>query len=251
MIKTIVIDDEPSAIGVIDSLLESYADRVEVCARCNTVEDAVKSVKKFAPDLLFLDVELSDGSGFEVIEHFPDLSCRIIFVTAFEHYALKAIKHHAFDYIMKPIDPTEFGATMEKVCSDIRNEEPVKENKDLLRFMYEAMQNKIAVPTRHGFQYLEIDEILMISGEGSYARVRFLNGNEMVVTKIIKDFEQILKDRGFLRVHKSYLVNLRYIEELRKDDSGYLVMKEGIRVPISLKDKDQILNSLRAYSNMV
>ncbi len=251
MIKAVIIDDEQSAIGVIESLLEKESERIQICATCMSVETAVQAIRKHLPDLIFLDVELLDGSGFEVVEQVEHLPGRIIFVTAFEHYALRAIKNQAFDYILKPIKPSEFSLTLEKACQQINANTPILESGGLIRFMMEAMKNKIAIPTRHGFQYIEVPELLYIKGEGSYSNLFLKDKKEMMVSKIIKDFETILIEKGFLRVHKSYLVNMNHIAELRKDDSGYLVMDNGVKIPISHKDREKVLYKLRIFSNLI
>ncbi len=252
MIKTIIVDDELSAIGVIESLISGFSDDITICAKCTSVESAVQAITKYLPELIFLDVELLDGSGFEVIEQFEHLPGRVVFITAFENYALKAIKSHAFDYILKPIDPVEFQTMLDHVTFEIRSGSPVIENAGMMRFMLEAMKNKVAIPTRNGFQYIDIPTIQYIQGEGSYAKIFFNNSEkEIVVSKIVKDFEAILADRGFLRVHKSYLVNMNQIKELRKDDSGYLVLNSGVKIPISHKEREKVLYNLRMFSNIV
>lgn len=251
MIKAIIIDDELSAVGVIESLLEKESERIEICAKCMSVETAVQAIRKHLPELIFLDVELIDGSGFEVVEQIEHLPGRIVFVTAFEHYAMRAIKNQAFDYILKPINPSEFAHMIDKVCLQINTNAPMLESGGLMRFMQEAMKNKIAIPTRHGFQYVEMREILYIKGEGSYSNLYMMEKKELMVSKIIKDFESILTEKGFLRVHKSYLVNMNHIAELRKDDSGYLVMDNGIKIPISHKDREKVLYKLRLFSNLI
>ncbi|MHB1279077.1 MAG: LytR/AlgR family response regulator transcription factor [Bacteroidia bacterium] len=251
MIKTIIIDDELSAIGVIESLISEYSDDIKICAKCTSVESAVQAITKYLPDLIFLDVELLDGSGFEVIEQFEHLPGHVVFITAFEHYALKAIKSHAFDYILKPIDPVEFQTMLEHVTFTIKSSSPVIETGGIIRFMLEAMKNKVAIPTRNGFQYIEIPTIQYIQGEGSYAKIFFTHEKEIIVSKIVKDFEAILADRGFLRVHKSYLVNMNQIKELRKDDSGYLILNSGVKIPISHKEREKVLYNLRMFSNVI
>src|SRR5215213_1598398 len=123
MIKALIVDDEPSACQVIESLVNIYNDEIKVCGYCLNIEDAVAGIYRFQPDILFLDIELADGSGFEVLEKFADLHARIVFITAYEHYALKAIKHNAFDYILKPIVPEEFKQVLQKVVNSIQKTE--------------------------------------------------------------------------------------------------------------------------------
>lgn len=251
MIKAVIVDDEPSACEVIQSLIKVYGPEYTVCQSCHTIDDAVSSIYRHQPDILFLDIELADGSGFEILEKFSELHARVVFITAYEHYALKAIKHNAFDYILKPIVPDEFKQVLDKVTKEIKKSEPLPDSNALLQLFRGGMSRKIGVPTRNGLHYYPVDDIVVLQGEGSYTNMHLAGGEKVLVTKILKDFESSLRANGFLRVHKSFLVNINHITELRKEDSGCLLMSNGETVPISQREKDEVISLLKAYSPIV
>lgn len=244
MIKAIIVDDEQAAGEVICNLIHSFTTAVEVCSICHTIEHAIQDIQRFQPGILFLDIELAEGSGFEILERLPGLQCKVIFVTAYEQYALKAIKHHAFDYILKPVVPAEFKELLDKVLKPEKS--AVIDSNMLLRFLQEQRPQRIAVPMRNGFQYYDVQDIIMLKAQGSYTSIYLQGSREILVTRILKDFETSLAGGGFLRVHKSFMVNTAYITELRKEDNGHLLMSNGELVPISAKDRELILHQLQA-----
>lgn len=251
MIKAIIVDDEPAAGAVIYNLVHSFSTEVNICCTCRTIDSAVQEIQRHHPDILFLDIELAEGSGFEILERLPGLQFRTVFITAYEQYALKAIKHHAFDYLLKPLVPAEFRTMLDKVLNDIKKPEPAIDHSVLLRFLKEHTPQRIAIPIRSGFQYYDLQDIVLLEGQGSYTNMYLTDNRQVLVTRILKDFESTLTDSGFLRVHKSFLINMRYVAALHKEDSGYLVMNNGKTVPISAKDKEAILGKLQAFVNIV
>ncbi|HTN17267.1 MAG TPA: LytTR family DNA-binding domain-containing protein [Chitinophagaceae bacterium] len=249
MIKAIIVDDELAAGEVICNLIQTFTTAIEVCSICHTIDHAIQEIQRIRPDILFLDIELAEGSGFEILERLPDLRLKVVFVTAYEQYALKAIKHHAFDYILKPVVPAEFKELLDKL---LRQEETGSvDSSTLLRFLQEQRPKRIAVPMRSGFHYYDVQDIIMLKAQGSYTSMCLTGNREVLVTRILKDFETSLAGNGFLRVHKSFMVNTRYIVELRKEDSGHLLMSNGELVPISTKDRESILNSLQAAVRII
>lgn len=250
MIKALIVDDEPSACQVIESLVLAYSNEITICGFCHNIDDAVAGISCHRPDILFLDVELADGSGFEVLENFSDLGARVVFITAYEHYAIKAIKHNAFDYILKPIVPEEFKAVLQKVTENLKKPSVLTDTAVLLERL-KGINRKIGVPTRNGIHYYPVDDIVVLQGDGSYTNMHMEDGTKVLVTKMLKDFEQLLLQKGFLRVHKSFLVNIHHIVELRRNDSGYLLMSNGETVPISQREKEDVIALLKANSPIV
>lgn len=253
MIKAIIVDDEPSAGEVLHTLIASYTQQIEVCEECLTIPQAIAALHTHKPDIIFLDIELADGSGFEVLEHLNHQKPRVIFVTAYEHYALKAIKHNAFDYILKPIHPEELNKVLQKITDQgQKSPQPaIPDATALLQQLIGGINKKIAVPNRTGLEYYYIDDIVLIEGQGSYAEMVLTNGNNVLVSKKVKDFEETLTHKGFLRVHKSFLINMAHIESLHKDDGGYIQMSNGRQVTISSKDREEILRSIKQASNII
>jgi two-component system LytT family response regulator len=251
MIKAIIVDDEPSAGEIIKTLIHVNSKEVQLCSTCQNIPDALRDIRLFGPDLLFLDIELADGSGFDILEQLPDLKAHIIFVTAHEHYSLQALKRHAFDYILKPVDPEEFGIALDKVIQSLKRHKAIPAPDDLLQYFRNQNIKKIAVPNRNGFSYYSIDEIVTLEAEGSYTRIHFSSGKQVLVSRGLRDFEASLAEKGFLRVHKSFLVNMEHITELHRDDSGYLVMSDGAKIYLSGKDKGEIIRKIKEFSSTI
>lgn len=251
MIKAIIVDDEPSAGEVLQTLISSFPQQITICDICTNIPSAISAIQKHEPTVIFLDIELADGSGFEILENLDDLQPRIVFITAYEHYAINAIKHNAFDYILKPIDPEELYRVLEKLIEEEEKSAPYPDAMALLQQLIGGIGKKIAVPNRTGLEYYFIDDIVLIEGQGSYVQMHLTNGNSPLISKKIKDFEGILANKGFLRVHKSFFINLAHIESLHKDDGGYIQMSNGRQVTISPKDKDDILRSIKQLSNII
>lgn len=251
MIKVLLVDDEQPALEILQTYLERSGYELSICAACTDIKSAVKEIKLHKPDILLMDIELDEGLSFEILEHFPQLDARIIFVTAHNDYLLKAIKYHAFDYLFKPIVAAELSLAVEKAIHDIEARKPQQNGKMLLDFFRENLSRRMAVPSRSGLTYYELDDIIYIEADGSYAVMHFKDQKPVTVTRKIKDFESSLANKGFLRVHKSYLVNLNHIFELHREDSGYLVMSNQARVPISPKDKEQITELIRQSGTII
>jgi two-component system LytT family response regulator len=251
MIKAMIIDDEKASIEVIKALTEKLCPEIQIVATADNVKKATEEILHFEPDILFLDIELGDGLGFEILEKLPDLSARVIFITAFEHYAIRAIKFHAFEYILKPILPEELESVLQKVVSDIKKKTFAPDTQALLRHLKGDSVKKIAVPSKNGLHYYLIDNIVCIEGEGSYAKMYLVDTKTVMVTRRIKDFEECLADKGFLRVHKSYLVNVNHICELHKDDGGYLLMSNNKNVPIRMRDREGIISLIKDSSYVI
>lgn len=251
MIKAIIVDDEPSAGEIIRTLIQTYGNDIQVCSTCQNISDAVRDIRLFQPDLLFLDIELADGSGFDILEQSPGLKARVIFVTAHEHYSLLAIKQHAFDYILKPVDPEEFATALRKVTDSLQQQAPHPLPDTLLQYFRNMNIRKIAVPNRNGFSYYNMEDIVTLEAEGSYTRIHFSSSKQVLVSRGLRDFELSLTGKGFLRVHKSFLVNIDHIAELHRDDNGYLVMSNGSKIYLSGKDKAEIIRKIKEFSNII
>lgn len=250
MIKTIIIDDEPAAGEVLKMLIERHTSQIEICEICYNIPQAIKAIKDCKPNIIFLDIELGDGSGFEILEEFKDLDTRVVFVTAYEHYAIQAIKHNAFDYILKPILPEELQQTIDKIFSDELKQQPYPNFSKLLQQLSKE-EEKIAIPTRKGLEYFKLIDIVFIEGQGSYTKMHFTNGEGTLVTKKLKDFEEKLASSGFIRVHKSYLINLSQVKGLLKEDGGYVEVTNNKKIPISITYKKEVLSRINDISNIV
>ncbi len=251
MIKTIIVDDEIASLEVLGSYIAAYEKEIRLCASCRTLEEAVEAIRRYEPDILLLDIELGSSLSFEILEHFPGMRSHVIFITAYDRYVLKAIKYHAFDYLFKPVIRAEFNAAIQKVMEDIRRLKPVPDITALITELNGKNSCRIAVPNKNGLSYYQTRDIIYIEADGSYSVMHLSESKAVTITRKIKDFEETLATKGFIRVHKSYLVNIEHISELHRNDSGYLLMDNQAKIPISPKDKEAIIQKIKMASHLI
>lgn len=251
MIKTIIIDDEPASLELLGVYIAPFNAELSVSAKCSSMKEGIEAIAMHHPDLLLLDIKLGDGLGFEILERFPGLRAHVVFITAYDQYVLKAIKIHAFDYLLKPIVRTEFESTIRSVISNIRKTEPMPYTAALISSLKDNLGHKIAVPSRNGLSYYKTNSIVYIKADGSYSVICQDNGKTTTISRKIKDFEDSLINDGFIRVHKSYLINLHHVAELHRDDSGYILMDDGTKIPLSPKNRESVIQKIKMASHLI
>lgn len=227
MLKTIIIEDELYVRKGLRLMLNTFENNISILAECETVENAVREAKKHKPNLVLLDVELKDGSGFDFIEQTSSLSYKIIFITAYEKYAFKAIKNNPVDYLLKPIDKVE----LQKVI--------LKIEKDLL---HKCLKDKIIISLQNSYQIIEYKNLLYCKSDKGYTTFYLKGGKEIVSSKPIKEFEVTLPSSIFFRVHQSYILNIKLLD--RYDKSGYAILETGDKIPISQSKKEDFISTL-------
>jgi two-component system LytT family response regulator len=244
MIKAIIIDDEKYCCETISILLENLPE-VAVVAVCYNAKDALAAIRQYTPDLLFLDVEMPKMNGFEMLEQLSSVNFDIIFTTSYNHYAIKAIRFSAIDYLLKPVDEEELKYAVQKVIQ--RSQKTIPEQFEVLLQKINQPStpiNKIALPTLEGFQMIKIDSIISCESDSNYTTLRLKNDRKIIVCRNLKDLEDLLEEHSFARVHRSYLVNLNEIEKFIKGDGGYLIMSDGSKVDVSRNKKEDLLKRL-------
>lgn len=231
--KAIIIDDEMAARVLLNGMLEQAIPELSVVALCENLAEGIKAIRKHSPDLVYLDIEMPGNSGLDLLDFFDeeDITFSIIFTTAYSHYAIKAFKLSAIDYLLKPIEQEELVASFNR----FKNERSRK-NKHYA-FLKESLQNpsfrKIAVPSGNSFHFIELDNIHYLKAEGSYTQIQFMDGTRLIVSRTLKNFEETIDDENqFFRCHKSYLVRPKYIIGYNKSD-GQLQLTNEVYVPIS------------------
>ncbi|MCW3119626.1 MAG: DNA-binding response regulator [Chitinophagaceae bacterium] len=247
MINAIIIDDEPLCCKTLETLLKRYCPEVMVLKACTNGLEGLAAIPQLKPDLVFLDVEMPKMNGFEMLEQLPAVNFHLIFVTSYDAYALKAIKVSAIDYLLKPLDREELQNSVQKVIN--RREAPLPEQlKIILDKMKHpsAASHKIALPTMEGLQMVPVKSIISCEANDNYTTLVLKNSNKIVVSSTLKVIEELLDDHSFLRVHRSFLVNLDEIEKYVKGDGGYLVMSDNAHIYISRTNKEMLLKKLIA-----
>jgi two-component system, LytTR family, response regulator len=241
-LKTLIVDDEKDAVNFIDSLVKEYCPALEVIGTAFSVADALEIIKREQPGLVFLDVEMPHGSGFDLLAQFPVKTFDVIFITAFNHYAIKAIKFSAVDYILKPININEFIQAVEKVLH--KRTQEFSRNSDyfaLLENLKTTVPARLAIPTSDGMEYLNTRDIIRIEADRSYTWFFLVDKRKVLVSRNLKEYQELLNDRGFFRTHNSHLINLIHVKKYIRQDGGSIAMVDGSQVPISRTRRDLFL----------
>ena len=243
MLKAIIVDDNPDAIRNLKEDISQYTPQVEVIATASGVVEGAKVLRQTTTDIVFLDIQLQDGTGFDILEIIPDLKAKVIFTTASDAFAVKAFRFAAIDYLLKPIDPQQLEEAIQKVLDQLEGQSAsyalLKETIDK-----GEMTGKLALHTLDKIHIVTIKEIVRCESSGNYTQFFFSNGNKLLVTKTLKEFDKLLSDQGFIRVHQSHLVNSEWIEAFLKQDGGYLLMKDGAQVTVSTRRRAPLLRLL-------
>lgn len=244
MIKAIIIDDIEQARITLKKDLQVYSPDVEVIGEANGVVEGAKLLRSVKPDVLFLDIQMQDGSGFDLLDILKDIPFKIIFITASDAHAIKAFRYAAIDYLLKPVDPDELIAALSKFREHKINEnEKYKLLNDSLKNSNKAHE-KLALHTQDKIHIVTIADILRCESSVNYTEFYFTNGKKLLVTKTLKEFEDLLGDQGFYRVHQSHLINTRFIREFIKSDGGYIIMNDSSNVPVSTRKRPEVMKML-------
>lgn len=244
MLKAVIIDDESKARDLIETIIHNSFKTIKVCTKASSVVEGIKAIAKYKPNIVFLDIEMNDGTGFDVLDAIPDRNFDFMFVTAYDQYAIKAFKYSAIDYITKPIDVEDFCLAVEKILDKMHLKE--KSNLNILKDNLNSDKpKKIAIPSLKGFEYINIKDIVKFKADGRYTKISLINKKEIVASKSLGEFQEILDDFIFYKPHKSFLINLNHVKMYIKKDGGYIVMEDDSNVLLSRNKKDEFLSIMK------
>lgn len=247
MIKTIIIDDETRGRDTLKNLLHKYCDEVQLSGEAGSVLDGFKLINDEAPDLVFLDIEMPGHNGFDLLEMFKSIPFKVIFTTAYDKYAIKAIKYSALDYLLKPIDIDELKSAVSRVDNTSK--------RDMKQANYEVLFNniksenkrkKVAIPDLEGLVFIYLDEIVRCESDGNYTYIYLLSKKKITASRTLRDFEELFSEESFFRVHRSHLINLEHLKKYIKGEGGFAVMADDSRVEVSRRKKTEFLEILAA-----
>ena len=247
MLKAIIVDDEPYCCESLITLLEDKRE-VQIIAVCHSGADALSAIKKYSPDLVFLDVEMPWMNGFEMLEQLPQVNFEIIFTTSYDQYALKAIRFSAIDYLLKPVDNDELQRAIQKVAH--RSQKPVTQQLEILlqKFNHPSTPiHKIALPTMEGLQMVPVESIISCESDSNYTILQLKGNKRVIVSRTLKEIEELLEEHSFIRVHRCYLANLNEIEKYVRGEGGYLVMSDGTSLDVARNKKEVLMKKLLPY----
>lgn len=241
-LKVIIIDDEESGRTTLRNFLRDYCPGVEVAAEAEGVVSGIGQIVLNKPDLVFLDIQMQDGTGFDLLEKLPERNFQVVFVTSFNHYAIQAFRFSAADYLLKPVDPDQLIEAVEKARQALSKNE-ITTKLDVLVSNINKLE-KLALPAMDGIRFVRIDDVVRCESDDNYTTVFMKSGEKIVVSKTLKEYERMLEDLQFFRVHKSHLVNLKYVEKYVPGDGGYLILEDGSHVDVSRRKKEQLMELL-------
>lgn len=251
MITAILIDDDANLRNGMRSLLSRYATDIEIIGEAESVKTGVEIMTKLQPQVVFLDIQMNDGTGFDILEQLVQKNGRstshIVFITAFEQYAIKAFRFSALDFLLKPVDPDE----LKKVIVKIKEVVVRKDNYAHIDLLLENIRKKvdnfkrIALSTSDGIHLFEINDIIRCESEDNYTKFYIKNSKPILISKTLKEYEELLVEHGFERIHQSHLINLQYLKSYIKKDGGYVVMADGNHLPISQRKKERLQELLK------
>lgn len=246
MVKAIIIDDEMHCRKTLEILLKEYCPDVQLIEQCSEAETGIKAIKEGKPDLVFLDIEMPNMNGFEMLEKFQEIYFEIIFTTSYDQYAIKAFHFSALDYLLKPVERIELQRAVQRVTQRMNSPLP-QQLEILLQKLHHPVSSiqKIALPTMEGLQMIALNSIISCASDSNYTIFQLKNKQKLIASRPLKEIEEMLEDYSFLRVHNSYLVNLNEIEKYIKGEGGYLIMTDGSSVDVSRNKKEILLNKLR------
>ncbi len=244
MLRTIIIDDEPNARQVIANILELYCENVEVIGQAENVKTGISIIRKLKPDLVLLDIQMPDGSGFDLLKQIDNIDFNFIFITAHEQYAIKAIKLSALDYVLKPINANELIDAIEKAeLNPPKNEEiNTKLNNYHTNINKSNPDKRISINTTDSVYSIKIKDITHCKSDKNYTELFLFKKNKLLISKTLKEFETLLSEYGFYRVHQSYLVNMKFVNRFAKMGlGGNVILEDGTMIPVSSRKREGLL----------
>jgi two-component system LytT family response regulator len=246
MLTAIIIDDEPNSRNALRQKIATYCPEVLIIADCENGEEGIANIESKKPDIVFLDVEMPRMNGFTMLQQLKDKNFEVIFITAYDHYAIKAIKFSALDYLLKPVEIEDLKAAVEKVTQKRKHAEGNNRVELLLQNFLEerAAHQRIAITSMEGLQFVPTDDIIYLEANSNYTSF-FITGNRKITTaKTLKDFEDILPASMFIRIHHSYIINKNGVEKYIKGEGGQVVMKNGVVLDVARRKKEEFLKAI-------
>lgn len=247
MIDAIIIDDEQHCFERLNKLLVQYcSDTISVRAHCCTVQEGLNKIHEIRPSLVFLDVMLNNETGFDMLRQIPEVNFDVIFVTAYDKFAIEAFRFSALDYLLKPVDPDDLIAAVNK----LRKKMSANENMQKLEALFKNLSNhhaahkRIAISAVSGISFLQIGEIMRCQSEGNYTVIFLKDGRKITVAKTLKEFEDLLCDYDFFRVHHSHIVNLAFVKTYSKGKSASLIMTYNTEIEVAERRRDEFLKKM-------
>ncbi|HEY5462026.1 MAG TPA: LytTR family DNA-binding domain-containing protein [Hanamia sp.] len=247
MIRAVIIDDEKNNIDNLIGLLKKYSLNVDVTGIAMNADDGVKVILNDHPDLLFLDIQMPDKNGFDVLRALPQHPFEVIFVTAYDQYGIQAVKFAAIDYLLKPINPEELKISIAKVEDKLNKKKgnlQLENLMELIKNKDSKNEHKLALATTKEIRFVNTKNIVRCESSNAYTKFFLTDGKSIMVSKPIFEYEELLNDYDFIRCHQSHLVNKKFIKSFIKEDGGHLLLEDNTQIPVSRSKKENVLKAL-------
>jgi len=245
MFRVLIIDDEEHMRDTLAKLLDKHCPQVDVIGTAEGVKSGIEAIQLLHPDIVLLDIQMKDGSGFDLLAGFPVIDFKVIFITAFDQYALQAFRFSAVDYLLKPVNPELLVVAVTRAAHMIQDHfnlqvQALEEN---LKSIHKQ-QKKIIVKTTENIHLLELKNIISCESDSSYTTIHTTEGDAIMVSKSLKEYDELLSDCGFYRVHKSHLINLIHIKRFERQDGGSIVLTNDLKIPVASRKREEMLELL-------
>jgi two-component system, LytTR family, response regulator len=244
MMKAVIIDDEIAAIHALEFLIKKHLTNVEIVQSSTGALEGISIIEAMKPEIVFLDISMPDMSGFSLLKQLKHKDFNLIFTTAHERYAIQAIKHHASDYLVKPIDIDELKAAVNGITERNENDK-LPESSAIKKLEYSS---RIGLPVKEGLLYQPVSEIIWIESDGNYCTFHTTDGKKYVVCKNIGEYEEMLPSKEFFRIHKSYLINMRMVKKYIRTDGYYVEMEDSSVIEVARRKKDEFLQYMNGIN---
>jgi two-component system LytT family response regulator len=252
MITAVLIEDDQHLRKGLKALLDRYTNDILIIGEAESVKTGIEVIEKLRPQVIFLDIHLTDGTGFDILERLTKvngkLNAHIVFITAHEQYAVKAFKFSALDFILKPVDPEELQQTMAKIKEAVGKNNSFENIDLLLENIRKKVDNfkRIALSTSDGIHLFEVSDIIRCEAKINYTQFFIKNHKPVLISKTLKEYEELLAEHGFERIHQSHLINLSYLKSYIKTDGGYVIMADNSNIPIAQSKKEKLQELINA-----
>lgn len=246
MLRIIIVDDEENVREALEQLIRLYHSNITICASCDSLSSAVLAIKQHQPDILLLDIEIGTERGFDIFKQFPQPEFKVIFITAYQQYAVQAFRFAALDYLLKPVDPDLLSEALKKTSDVIDRKKIAVKINSFLHNMDDISKDfkKIVLKTADTIHLVNLRDIMYCEADKSYTNFYLEDKSRIMVSHTMGEYEELFNDYGFFRIHQSFLLNLNYFKRYEKGDGGKAILKDNTSLPVATRKKDQLLQLL-------
>lgn len=244
MIKALLVDDDESNLSGLSEKLRKHCPQVSIVGQCNSAQDGIRAIEELHPDILFLDIEMPLMNGFVMLQQLQYRDFELIFVTAYDHYAIKAIRYSALDYLVKPVEIEDLKAAVSRAEANRKNRSSHLQVELLLEHLQKKGPQRITIPTFDGLRFINIDDIIYLEASDNYTTIFTSTNQKFLVSRTLKDFEDILPSETFLRIHHSSIINKNFVEKYIRGEGGQVVMRNGNVLDVSKRKKSIFLQAI-------